>query len=917
MDLCENDQFICDSPSCNSNFYRSLHIYYLIGSSCSLCGSLFVILTYLFTSALRTHPSVLIFGRSVFDCGFALSFITLYVLAHTDKGLSNLICDGLSCRIMGPFNLFVFLCSQGYFLALLIDLYLSISNPFLNVPSYTKLMTLCIILFAGISVILVEICWRFEYNKDLEYCTIGSTKHYEDANIYKWFFIYGPTFCCMIFSFIVTFYAFTRLTTGLPNTFFIRLKALKDTLVYVIIFTIYFCSVGCAYFITWHKHIDENNDEAWFTFYAISSSLLGVIDFIVWVSRKGHKMFRLTNKHHSDSISPDLELLDNTRKLTKQVSIHPTSPDQIFNELSTDSENENENENEISNKWNGSQITQHNKKRFCKRLWSDFGIKQQNNTSKINKALRREIIAYTTDGIAQSILKAKELPNKTDNYNDIKSNYFPMNINDPNDQYRIRQFWISIKHNIALLNVQQTSWNQTFCGCFTMDAKRISLRRAKLVYRERLFTDYAPLIFRYIRNHIVGINDEDYISSIIPSNHEDQLKVLDVKCGEGKSGAFFYFSWDSKFIVKTVTKQEVKYLMSFLQCYVKHLENNRNTVLSRVVGIHSCRFYSIVKYFVVMENVFLGDLKPNEVYDLKGSWVGRMTKQRVGVMKDLNLQRYIVLTEKTRKKLIKQLEVDTKFLSDNNVMDYSLLLGIYNMKITYGSPQNNINQIDDESYTKYNEYLENGGDIYGGVRSALIEGPGIYYFGIIDAIQKYNFKKKLEAFFKVWIQRKNSKGISCVNPQLYRKRFIKYMKSIIISNEKYYQQLNLEINTMGNINVLIYPNHKLYYDSMKVVRDKRVNSIASYVEMDDDDDIDANLTNIVEEQPMNGNNRNENNGNGVNEVNGVNQVNGHERNAPKLHKCDQCFKSVSLKNGKLDHNDGFWYCNNCWHKFYD
>ena len=112
---------------------------------------------------------------------------------------------------------------------------------------------------------------------------------------------------------------------------------------------------------------------------------------------------------------------------------------------------------------------------------------------------------------------------------------------------------------------------------------------------EREFTDYAPLIFKYVRQQIIGIGHLDYIWSIIPENEEDQLRVLDVQYGEGKSGAFFYSTWDSRFIVKTVSSTEVDYLLSFLKDYVHHLEHNRNTVLSRIVGVHSCKFYQIKK----------------------------------------------------------------------------------------------------------------------------------------------------------------------------------------------------------------------------------------------------------------------------------------------------------------------------------
>lgn len=41
----------------------------------------------------------------------------------------------------------------------------------------------------------------------------------------------------------------------------------------------------------------------------------------------------------------------------------------------------------------------------------------------------------------------------------------------------------------------------------------------------------------------------------------------------------------------------------------------------------------------------------------------------------------------------------------------------------------------------------------GGVQAQVIEGPGIYYMGIIDALQKYTWKKKLETLIKTYVQR--------------------------------------------------------------------------------------------------------------------------------------------------------------------
>lgn len=66
----------------------------------------------------------------------------------------------------------------------------------------------------------------------------------------------------------------------------------------------------------------------------------------------------------------------------------------------------------------------------------------------------------------------------------------------------------------------------------------------------------------------------------------------------------------------------------------------------------------------------------------------------------------------------------------------------------------------------------------------MIEGPGFYCFGIIDVLQDYNWAKKLEHFAKVYLLCKDKYGISCVNPSLYRNRFLAKMADIGIAPQR-------------------------------------------------------------------------------------------------------------------------------------
>ena len=200
-------------------------------------------------------------------------------------------------------------------------------------------------------------------------------------------------------------------------------------------------------------------------------------------------------------------------------------------------------------------------------------------------------------------------------------------------------------------------------------------------------------------------------------------QVLDAKYGEGKSGAFFYFTHDSRFLVKTIQRFEAEVMLNTLKEYVQFVVDNPYTILSRVVGLHSIKLYGLTKYFVVTENVFLSELKPSEVYDLKGSWVGRHSKHSIHsgrVLKDGDLKRFVILNERTRTTLIKQLSKDSEFLARCNIMDYSLLLGIYQMKM---APFDSEMFKEDEA----NRDEEKINDYAGGMRARVMEGPGLYY----------------------------------------------------------------------------------------------------------------------------------------------------------------------------------------------
>merc|ERR1712087_422494 len=106
--------------------------------------------------------------------------------------------------------------------------------------------------------------------------------------------------------------------------------------------------------------------------------------------------------------------------------------------------------------------------------------------------------------------------------------------------------------------------------------------------------------------------------------------------------------------------------------------------LSKFCGLHAIKLYSLTIYFVVMSNVFPPKAEPQETYDVKGSWVARHTNHHSDagkLMKDEDLHKQLLLDAKVSGRIYSQLHSDSLFLEQCDIMDYSLLLGIYYMGI--------------------------------------------------------------------------------------------------------------------------------------------------------------------------------------------------------------------------------------------
>ncbi|KAF9045989.1 SAICAR synthase-like protein [Hymenopellis radicata] len=349
------------------------------------------------------------------------------------------------------------------------------------------------------------------------------------------------------------------------------------------------------------------------------------------------------------------------------------------------------------------------------------------------------------------------------------------------------------------------------------------------------FKDYAPWVFRSLREEHFHLDPADYLLSLTSKY------ILSELGSPGKSGSFFYFSRDYRFIIKTIRHSEHKFLLSVLKQYYNHVKDNPHTLLSRFYGLHRVKLPRGRKiHFVIMNNLFPPHKDIHETFDLKGSTVGREYPEELAreknnpVLKDLNwIHRghMLELGPEKRALLTEQLRRDKEMLKSIHVMDYSLLVGIHNMRrgnrdnlrrntlkvfepdIPHGhhrrrptlsgtslgksgsfSPEaiamrramreSDLKRLgkgirlpeEDTGDRQHFIFYQDEGGLRGTDENNDCQDT-IYYLGVIDILTPYNMAKKVEHLWKG--MKADRHKISPVQPDEYGERFFAFMKAIM------------------------------------------------------------------------------------------------------------------------------------------
>ncbi|XP_072343550.1 phosphatidylinositol 5-phosphate 4-kinase type-2 beta isoform X2 [Scyliorhinus torazame] len=343
------------------------------------------------------------------------------------------------------------------------------------------------------------------------------------------------------------------------------------------------------------------------------------------------------------------------------------------------------------------------------------------------------------------------------------------------------------------------------------------------------FKEYCPMVFRNLRERF-SIDDQDYQRSLskLPSQELDKVTMnmglvrqnsvtrsapLNSDA-QNRMGARFLTTYDKRFVIKTITSEDVAEMHNILKKYHQYIvECHGNTLLPQFLGMYRLTVDGVETYMTVTRNVFSHRLTVHRKYDLKGSTVSREASGKekakdLPTLKDndfLNEGQRIQIGDENKKMFLDKLKRDVEFLAQLKIMDYSLLVGIHDVDRAEQEEMEVEEKGDEEDCENdgmghpvgsYGTPPDSPGNMLNFPR---IFGPGefdptvdvyaikshdnaprkeVFFMAIIDILTHYDAKKKAAHAAKT-VKHGAGAEISTVNPEQYSKRFLEFMSNII------------------------------------------------------------------------------------------------------------------------------------------
>ena len=156
--------------------------------------------------------------------------------------------------------------------------------------------------------------------------------------------------------------------------------------------------------------------------------------------------------------------------------------------------------------------------------------------------------------------------------------------------------------------------------------KILTSKRETIKIKSEIISHADSLFQEILKND--NISSKDILNSLSLDKNRDS--VFRAGEGTGRSGSFFFFSYDRKFIIKTLKGNERECLIDMLEDFVKHLKMmNGNTLLAKIYGLYTIKTNVFDPLdIILMQNTSMLQDPSNDrlLFDLKGSISNRKSK---------------------------------------------------------------------------------------------------------------------------------------------------------------------------------------------------------------------------------------------------------------------------------------------------
>lgn len=342
--------------------YENLSSGLIWGAVLSIFSVFFVILSYASVPGYRQHPNPLVFWRTIADAFFVIQLLAqqfvrcLFYSCGSLCNDKNLQCGcsqdqgaGPACDVFAGLFEFSLIAAECWFFCMTVNLLVSLTNPFTDFKRNTRFFHIfCwgMGLFMGLLLMNVDdwagysdlgVCWTNALknipSRDMDTCPPDAKviQNFSDnykvvrANIISWAFFYVWMGLILVCSIVVWIWAWKRLSEGMPETYAVRVQSINRARFNVFAVTFYWLIVGAVY-INFLSRTDRAKNDATSKLLHFLIAGKGYVDLVIWFALNDFRVSHFTKclSDNPEEIDVDLNPQVNAA-LRREVLFYTTS----------------------------------------------------------------------------------------------------------------------------------------------------------------------------------------------------------------------------------------------------------------------------------------------------------------------------------------------------------------------------------------------------------------------------------------------------------------------------------------------------------------------------------------------------------------------------------------------------------------